>query len=110
MGNWLMRFSMVTTDPCARLKVIQSQLIPAILKSAVENTSSDIKTAIELSLPDLEEKCYKLAEKCEKKYPDCGKQIELCKVENIKNIFIRTREKLDKIWIGKQEKEEGVDY
>ena len=103
---------MVTTDPCSRLKVIQTQLIPAILKSAVENTSSDIKTAIEISLPDLEEKCYKLAEKCEKEYPDCGKEIDLCKVENIKIFFIRTKEKLDKIWIerGKQEKEKGIDF
>ena len=103
---------MVTTDPCSRLKVIQTQLIPAILKSAVENTSSDIRTAIEISLPDLEEKCYKLAEKCEREYPDCGKEIDLCKVGNIKLFFIRTREKLDKIWNerGKQEKEESIDY
>jgi hypothetical protein len=72
----------------------------------------NIKIAIEVNLPALEEKCLELANKCEKKYPDCGKEIELCKVENIKNIFVKTREKLDKIWIerGKQEKEEGVDY
>jgi len=83
---------MVTTDPCSRLKVIQTQLIPAILKSAVENTSSDIRTAIEISLPDLEEKCLELAEKCEKEYPDCGKEIDLCKVENIK-IFLSGQKK-----------------
>jgi len=70
-----MRFLMVTTDPCSRLKVIQTQLIPAILKVLVENTSSDIKTAIEISLPDLEEKCYKLAEKCEKEYPIVRKKL-----------------------------------
>ena len=98
---------MVTIDPCSRLKVIQSQLIPAILRSAVENTTSDIKTSIELSLPSLEEKCHILAEKCGKSYPDCGKEIELCKVENIKTVFKQTREKLDKIWIerDKQAKE-----
>ena len=98
---------MVTIDPCIRLKVIQSQLLPAILKSAVENTSSDIKTAIELNLPTLEKKCNELAEKCQKKYPDCGNEIELCKYENIKTVFARTREKLDKIWIEreKQDKE-----
>lgn len=100
---------MVTIDPCSRLKVIQSQLLPAILKSAVENTTSDIKTSIELSLPVLEEKCYLLAEKCGKIYPDCGKEIELCKVENIKTVFERTREKLDKIWITKEKmKKEGA--
>ena len=54
---------MVTIDPCTRLKVIKTQLIPAILTSARENTTSDIKTAIELNLPSLEENCYKLAEK-----------------------------------------------
>lgn len=103
---------MVNIDPCIRLKVIQSQLLPAILKSAVENTSSDIKTAIELNLPSLEEKCYELAEKCQKKYPECGKEIELCESENIKTVFIQTREKLDKIWIERkiQENEsEGTD-
>ena len=93
---------MVTIDPCIRLKVIQSQLLPAILKSAVENTSSDIKTAIELNLPSLEEKCYELAEKCQKKYPECGKEIELCESENIKTVFMQTREKLDKIWIERK--------
>jgi hypothetical protein len=72
----------------------------------------NIKIAIEVNLPALEEKCLELADKCEKKYPDCGKEIELCKVENIKTVFIRTREKVDKIWIErrKQEKEEGIDY
>jgi hypothetical protein len=74
----------VTIDPCSRLKIIKTQLIPAILRSAVENTSSDIKTAIELNLASLEEKCYKLAEKCGKKFPECGKEIELCSSENIK--------------------------
>jgi len=93
---------MVNIDPCIRLKVIQSQLLPAILKSAVENTSSDIKTAIELNLPSLEEKCYELAEKCQKKYPECGKEIELCESENIKTVFMQTREKLDKIWIERK--------
>ncbi|PWB54027.1 MAG: hypothetical protein C3F06_05680 [Candidatus Methanoperedenaceae archaeon] len=98
---------MVTIDPCIRLKVIQSQLLPAVLKSAVENTSSDIKTAIDLNLPSLEEKCYELAEKCQKKYPDCGKEIELCKPENIKTVFIQTREKLDKIW--KEQDKQGKE-
>jgi len=98
---------MVTINPCSRLKVIESELIPAILKSAVENTSADIKTAIELNLPSLEEKCYQLAEKCEKKYPDCGKEIELCKVENIKILFARTREKLDIIWKEREKQEKG---
>jgi len=93
---------LVTIDPCIRLKVIQSQLLPAVLKSAIENTNSDIKTAIEINLPSLEEKCYELAEKCQEKYPDCGKEIELCKAENIKTAFIRTREKLDKIWIERE--------
>lgn len=103
---------MVNINPCSRLKTIESQLIPDILKSAVENTSYDVKTAIELNLPSLEEKSYELAEECEKKYPDCGKEIELCKPENIKNLFTRTREKLDIIWKEreKQEKEStGID-
>ena len=100
---------MVTIDPCSRLKVIQTQLLPAILRSAVENTTSDIKTSIELNLPALEEKCYLLAEKCGKNYPDCGKEIELCKVENIKTVFEQTREKLDKIWIERKKMEKEVN-
>lgn len=96
---------MVTIDPCSRLKIIKTQLIPAILRSAVENTSSDIKTAIELNLPSLEEKCYMLAEKCEKKFPGCEKDIELCSPENIKKTFADTREKLEKIWIERKKLE-----
>lgn len=102
---------MVTIDPCSRLKIIKTQLIPAILTSARENTTSDIKTAIELNLPALEENCYKLAEKCEMIYPDCGKDIELCSTENIKRVFDETREKLEKIWIERKELEKtGADF
>lgn len=93
---------MVTIDPCIRLKTIKTQLIPAILTSARENTSSDIKTAIELNLPSLEKNCYKLMEKCEKKWPECRNDIELCNPENIKKLFSETREKLDKIWIERE--------
>jgi len=103
---------MVTIDPCTRLKVIKTQLIPAILRSARENTTSDIKTAIELNLPSLEENCYKLAEKCENNYPDCGKEVELCSTENIKKIFAKTKEELEKIWIQRKELEKkatGID-
>ena len=104
---------MVTIDPCSRLKVIKTQLIPAILTSARENTTSDIKKAIELSLPSLEEKCHKLAEKCEEKFPECGNEIELCTIENIKKTFADTREKLEKIWIERKDLEEkeatGID-
>ena len=92
---------MVTIDPCKRLETIQSQLIPAILKSAAENTSSDIKMAIEHTLPDLEEKCKNLMEKCEKKFPECGKDIELCNKARIIEIFTGTRVKLDKIFEDK---------
>ena len=49
----------------------------------------NIKIAIEVNLPALEEKCLELAEKCEKKYPDCGKEIELCKVENMYPLQIK---------------------
>ncbi len=93
---------MVTIDPCTRLKIIQSQLIPAILTSARENTTSDIKAAIEINLPSLEDNCYKLAEKCEKKWPECKKEIEMCNPENIKKLFSQTREKLEKIWIERE--------
>lgn len=99
---------MVTFDPCERLKTIEKQLIPAILTSARENTTSDIKTAIELNLPALEDKCYKLVEKCEKKWPECNKEIELCNREKIKKVFIGTREKLEKIWEDRK-KEEGSE-
>ena len=98
---------MVTIDPCARLKIIQSQLIPAILTSARENTTSDIKTAIELNLPSLEDNCYKLVEKCEKKWPECRKEVEMCNPENIKMLFSQTKERLEKIWV--ERKKEGRD-
>jgi hypothetical protein len=77
---------------------IRTQIIPAMLTGAIENTSSDIKIAIELTLPALEEKCRDLAEKCTKRSPDCGKDIELCNPENIIKVFSLTRERLEKIW------------
>ena len=89
---------MVTIDPCKRLMTIRTQLIPAMLTGAIENTSSDIKIAIEITLPSLEEKCRDLAEKCTKTSPDCGKDVELCNPENIRKVFSVTRERLEKIW------------
>jgi len=50
---------MVTIDPCARLKIIQNQLLPSIINSAnLEVDTLDIKAAIEKNLPDLEKQCY----------------------------------------------------
>ncbi|MCZ7400808.1 MAG: hypothetical protein O8C61_01140 [Candidatus Methanoperedens sp.] len=89
---------MVTIDPCKRLMTIRTQLIPAMLTGAIENTSSDIKIAIEITLPSLEEKCRDLAEKCKKSSPDCGKDVELCNPENIRKVFSLTKERLEKIW------------
>ncbi len=89
---------MVTIDPCKRLMTIRTQLIPAMLAGAIENTSSDIKIAIEITLPSLEEKCRDLAEKCTKRTPDCRKDIELCTPENIRKVFSLTKERLEKIW------------
>lgn len=96
---------MVTLDPCTRLNTIRTQLIPAILTSARENTTADIRTAIEKNLPALEKNCHALAEKCEKKWPECGKEVELCNKENIDRLFKETRERLEVIWKerGKQE-------
>ncbi len=94
---------MVTLDPCARLKTIQKQLIPAIVNSAgFEIDTLDIKAAIEKNLPDLEKHCYELADRCEKKFPECRKEIDLCNREKIKEVFQDTRDKLEKIWEGKK--------
>jgi hypothetical protein len=89
---------MVIVDPCKRLMTIRTQLIPAMLKGAIENTCSDIRIAIEITLPSLEEKCRDLAEKCTKKSPDCEKEIELCNPEISRKVFSQTREILEKIW------------
>jgi len=86
---------------------IRTQLIPAMLTGAIENTCSDIKTAIEITLPSLEEKCRDLAQKCTKQSPDCGKDIELCNPENIQKVFSLTRERLEKIW--KQREKQGKE-
>ena len=92
---------MVTIDPCKRLETIQNQLLPAILKSAAENNSSDIKMAIEHNLPDLQENCYKLMERCHKKFPECGKEIEFCNKARIIEVFTETKDKLEKIFQDK---------
>ncbi len=94
---------MVTLDPCERLKTIKNQLIPSILSSAtLETDTLDIKAAIEETLPELEMQCYKLVDRCENKWPDCGKEIEICSREKIKDLFKDTREKLEKIWWDKE--------
>ncbi|VVB94863.1 Uncharacterised protein [uncultured archaeon] len=96
---------MVTLDPCNRLKIVQKQLVPAILSSATfEVDTLDIKAAIEKNLPDLEKHCYDLADRCEKKWPDCAKEVELCNRERIKGLFQETRDKLEKIWEEKEKK------
>jgi hypothetical protein len=43
---------MVTIDPCKRIMTIRTQLIPAMLTGAIENTCSDIKIAIETVSPN----------------------------------------------------------
>jgi len=99
---------MVTLDPCERLKIIQTQLVPAMLSSAVSDVDTlDIKAAIEKNLPDLERNCYELLGRCEKKWPDCRNEIELCSREKIEDLFRDTREKLEKIWEEKKAREEG---
>ncbi|MCZ7399336.1 MAG: hypothetical protein O8C62_06585 [Candidatus Methanoperedens sp.] len=96
---------MVTIDPCERLKIIQTQLVPAILTSATYDVDTlDIKVAIEKNLPDLERNCYELLGRCEKKWPDCRNEIELCSSEKIKELFRETREKLEKIWEEKEKR------
>ncbi|MBU3966799.1 MAG: hypothetical protein KKG76_05410 [Euryarchaeota archaeon] len=97
---------MVTIDPCERLKIIQKQLIPSIISSAsLEIDTLDIKAAIEKNLPDLEKQCYELADRCEKKFPGCSTEIELCNREKIKETFQETREKIEKIWLEKEKSE-----
>ncbi|GFO96386.1 hypothetical protein ig2599ANME_0575 [groundwater metagenome] len=97
---------MVTIDPCERLKIIQKQLIPSIISSAnLETDTLDIKAAIEKNLPDLEKQCYELAERCEKQFPACSTEIELCNREKIKEIFQETKGKIEKIWWEKEKKE-----
>ncbi len=94
---------MVTTDPCARLKTIQKQLIPSIINSAsLESDTLDIKAAIEKNLPHLEEQCYELADRCEKQFPECGKEIDLCNKERIREMFQEARGKIEKIWWEKE--------
>ncbi|MCX9083890.1 MAG: hypothetical protein OIN87_03710 [Candidatus Methanoperedens sp.] len=99
---------MVTIDPCKRLKTIRTQLIPAMLTGAIENTSSDIKTAIEITLPTLEEKCHDLAEKCTKQSPGCGDEIELCNPEIVRKVFSLTKERLEMIWKEREKQGKGA--
>lgn len=101
---------MVTLDPCARLKIIKKQLIPAIVNSAMfEIETLDIKAAIEKNLPELEKHCYELADRCEKAFPECGKEIELCNRERIKEVFQEARAKVEKIWEEKAKKKEAQE-
>ncbi|MCZ7396694.1 MAG: hypothetical protein ABOK23_09650 [Candidatus Methanoperedens sp.] len=101
---------MVILDPCVRLKTIQKQLIPAIINSArFEIETLDIRAAIEKNLPALEEDCYELADRCEKAFPECGKEIELCRKERIKELFQDARDKLEKIWEEKEKKKEAQE-
>lgn len=97
---------MVTIDPCARLKIIQNQLLPSIISSAnLETDTLDIKAAIEKNLPDLEKQCYELADRCEKQFPECNTEIELCNREKIKEIFQEARGKIEKVWWEKEKRE-----
>jgi hypothetical protein len=101
---------MVSLDPCDRLKTIQYQLLPSIIKSAgFDIDTLDIKSAIHKNLPDLEQNCYDLADRCREKFPDCGKEIELCNKERIKEVFQEARNELEKIWEEKMKDESETE-
>jgi len=85
---------MVTYDPCGRLNIIYNQLVPSILNSAENDTSDNIRKAIEHYLPKLEDKSYSLAGRCD----NCN-TCSLCKEENIRELFSDTRNKLENIWV-----------
>jgi hypothetical protein len=101
---------MVIIDPCQRLNTIQNQLVPGMIKNAIEIAASgatNMRLAIEKNLPELEKNCYELAVRCEKKWPECGEEVELCNEKRIKELFQDTREELENIW-KKLEKQKEV--
>jgi hypothetical protein len=69
----------------------------------------DIKSAIQKNLPDLEQNCYDLADRCREKFPDWGKEIELCNQERIKEVFQETGNELEKIWEEKMKNESETE-
>ncbi|MCL7414646.1 MAG: hypothetical protein M8349_01110 [ANME-2 cluster archaeon] len=92
---------MVIIDPCQRLNTIQNQLVPGMIKNAHEIAASgatNIRSAIEQNLPELEKNCYELAARCEKKWPKCGEEVELCNEKRIQKLFQDTRDELEHIW------------
>lgn len=91
---------MVMYDPCGRLNTIYNQLVPSILNSAKNDTADNIRTAIDVFLPKLEQKSYFLAEKCITCI-DCN-TCDLCNKDNIQKLFNDTQFKLDEIWAQKE--------
>jgi hypothetical protein len=91
---------MVIYDPCGRLNIIYKKLIPAILNSAKNDTADNIRTAIEIFLPKLEEKSYSLATNCVSCI-DCG-TCSFCNKESIQELFNETQFKLEDIWTKKE--------
>ena len=83
---------MVTLNPCNRLGTIFNQLVPIIL---VDVKAGNIQSIIENYLPNLEHKCYKLADECENIH--CEKASCFYDKEFIRDFFMDTRTKLIKI-------------
>ena len=91
---------MVIIDPCQRLNTIQNQLVPGMIRNANEvepSGTKNIRSAIKQNLSELERNCYELAARCEKKWPECGEEIELCNKKKIKKLFQDTRDGLENI-------------
>ncbi len=84
---------MVTLDPCGRLNTIYHQLVPTILINAEEDDGTDSRSAIESTIPKLEERTYILAGRCAHS-GNCG----LCQNEMIEILFQETMDTLEEIW------------
>ncbi len=90
-------------DTKKRLKSIEEDVLPSFFVGVLSQDAEWMKKTLEKTLPDLEAKALKLAEKC-KKEGLCAPDDPLCDEERIKTVFKETREKLEKEHVARRSK------
>jgi hypothetical protein len=86
---------MVTVSARKRLESIERDVIPSMFVGVLSKDDAWIKKTIEKTLPMLEERAHRLAQDC-KKEGECTPEDPLCDETRIKDLFKKTREKLNK--------------
>lgn len=88
---------MISIEPCKRVEIILSQMITDIVTGAKPSHQEEFKHLMDETLPILEKRTYDLAEKCRISSGCNENTCNICNHDEIKRIFLKAHEDLEKI-------------